>query len=269
MAKRFTDTEIWDKEWFMNLPCRLKCLVKFVRDKADLSGVWSPNWALANSYIGEPVNQDELLNIDDGRQFILAGKKILCLGFIEFQYGKLSEKSPVHRKVMQVLETHKIPYKYPINRVQEEDKDKEEEKEVEKDKDKEYFGKSENLFIIPEMLKIFQAHNTKYPASKDKDYKPLLSIANYLCEIGKLPGTPDQHRDKVLEAWEPICKVIKSDKFYSQKSLSTISNHIQEILQISLNGKSNGKPDYGSKERAKEYDRLFAERYGDGRSATG
>jgi hypothetical protein len=115
------------------------------------------------------------------------------------------------------------------------------------------------------MLRIFKSHNPNYLSSESKDFRPLFSIASYLCEVGKLSGSPDLHRDQVLEAWEPICKVIKADKFYSQKSLVTISNHIQEILQISLHGKStDNKPNYGSKERAKEYDRLFAERYGKG-----
>lgn len=121
------------------------------------------------------------------------------------------------------------------------------------------FGKSENLLIVPEMLKTFQGHNPKYPASKDKDYRPLFSIANYLCEYGKLPGTPDQHRDKILEAWEPICKVIKADKFYSQKTLLTISNHIQEILQISLNGNTKDKSGRATKEGLNE---KFAARFG-------
>lgn len=137
MAKRFTDTDLWDKEWFMDLPCRLKCLVKMVRDKADLCGVWSPNWIIANAYIGEKVTEKELLEIDGGNQFFkMPNGKIFCAGFIEFQYGELSEKSPVHRKIIMLLKQHgiyekykKIGCKYPIDRVQEEDKDKEEEKE--------------------------------------------------------------------------------------------------------------------------------------------
>jgi uncharacterized protein YdaU (DUF1376 family) len=131
------------------------------------------------------------------------------------------------------------------------------------------FGKSENLLLIPEMYQIFKTHNPNYPGSTEKDYKPLYSLATYFCEQGGLSGSPDTHRSKIIEAWEPLCKIIKADKFYSQKSLSTISNHIQEILQIAKNGKSTGKPDYGSKERAKEYDRLFAERYGNGGSTVG
>lgn len=144
MAKRFTDTEMWDKEWFMNLSCKLKCLVKVVRDKADLCGVWSPNWTMATLYVGEKVNEDDLLTIDDGQQFIkLKNGRIFCIGFVEFQYGELSEKSPVHRKIIQLLtqnnllENYKnIGCEYPINRVQEEEqvKEEEEDKEVPREK---------------------------------------------------------------------------------------------------------------------------------------
>lgn len=134
MSKRFTDTDMWDKEWFMKLSCKRKCLVKLVRDKCDLSGVWSPNWIIAAAYIGEPVMEEELLMIDDGNQFLkLPNGKIFCIGFVNFQYGQLSEKSPVHRKILNLLKTHKIDYKYPINRVQEEEEEKEEAKETEED----------------------------------------------------------------------------------------------------------------------------------------
>lgn len=141
MAKRFTDTELWDKEWFMLLTPTLKCLVKFVRDKCDLSGVWSPNWVAAKMYVGDQISENDLLEIDGGNQFSkLENGKILCVDFIEFQYGKLSQKSPVHRKVLATLENHGlkyptllIPYKYPINSLKEKDKEEEEEKEEEKD----------------------------------------------------------------------------------------------------------------------------------------
>lgn len=133
MAKRFVDTELWDKEWFMKLSPKLKCLVKLVRDKCDLSGVWSPNWIIAKAYIGEEVNEADLLGVDGGRQFKkIDSGKILCIDFISFQYGKLSDRSPVHRKILSILDTHKIPYQYPINRVQEEEKEKEEEGDKEK-----------------------------------------------------------------------------------------------------------------------------------------
>lgn len=103
------------------------------------------------------------------------------------------------------------------------------------------FGKSENLLLIPEMSAMFKKYLPQYPQSTEKDYRPLYSIAAYLCEIGKLEGTPDIHREKILTAWEPICQSIAADNFYKQKSLSTISNHIQEITQNVLYGKSDTK----------------------------
>lgn len=118
MAKRLTDTDIWDKEWFMALSPRLKCLVKFVWDKCDLAGVWCPNWTLAKMYINEPVSETELLAIDEGKQFVkLSSGKIFCLDFIHFQNGKLESKSPIHKKILSLLSSHNIPYPYPINRI--------------------------------------------------------------------------------------------------------------------------------------------------------
>lgn len=132
------------------------------------------------------------------------------------------------------------------------------------------FGKSENLLLVPKMFEVFKKNNPAYPGSAERDYKPLLSIASFFCEIGKLQGSPDLHKDKVIEVWELVSKVISKDDFYKQKPLSTISNQIQEILQLSLNGKptKNGKQNYGSPERGNELDRLFAERYGSGGSTT-
>lgn len=146
MAKRFTDTELWDKAWFMELKPKLKCLVKLIRDKCDLCGVWNINWVLANEYVGERVTESELLKIDGGKQFVkISENKIYCLGFIEFQYGNLSEKSPVHRKIIGMLENHQIDYKHPINRVQ--DKEEEKEEEVDKEKEKEKDGGEFEVFI--------------------------------------------------------------------------------------------------------------------------
>lgn len=118
MAKRLTDTDIWDKEWFMKLSPKLKCLVKFVRDKCDLAGVWNPNWTLTNLYIGDKCNEQELLSIDNGNQFHkLESGKIFCIDFITFQNGILNEKSPIHIKIHSLLKQHSIPYPYPITRV--------------------------------------------------------------------------------------------------------------------------------------------------------
>jgi len=112
MPKRFTDTELWDKEWFMSLSTKHKCLVKYVRDKCDIAGIWNPNYTLASIYIGEKVFQEELLSIDNGKQFeLLNDGKIYCIGFIEFQYGTtLNPNSPIHNKIIEILKKYDITF---------------------------------------------------------------------------------------------------------------------------------------------------------------
>lgn len=151
--KRFTDTELWDKEWFMNLKPRLKCLVKYVHDKCDSAGIWQPNWILAQTYIKEKVSEDELLKIDAGNQFKkMPNGKIGCIGFINFQYGELKETCPPHRKILSLVKKYGIEsdrvllgYSNPIDRVQEKEKetDKEEKKEKEKVRVAHLFSESE------------------------------------------------------------------------------------------------------------------------------
>ena len=74
MAKRFTDTDIWDKEWFMALEPKHKCLIRFIFDKCDVAGIWSPNWTLASTYIGAKVTEDDLRLFGDRIKNIAAGK---------------------------------------------------------------------------------------------------------------------------------------------------------------------------------------------------
>lgn len=112
MPKRFTDTDIWEKEWFMSLSPDHKCLVKYVRDKCDLAGVWKPNYTLASYVIGSKVTEEILLGIDEGKQFQkLPDCKILCVDFVRFQYGtELNPNSPIHKKVLDILERYDINY---------------------------------------------------------------------------------------------------------------------------------------------------------------
>lgn len=138
MAKRFTDTLIWEKEWFMKLSPKHKCLIRYLFDRCDASGVWEPNWTLASIYIGEKCDSSDLMVINDHIQ-ILPSKKILITDFISFQYGKLSEKCAGHIPVFKAIEKNKLTLDRVSNRVlsalQEKEKDKEEEMEEEKETD--------------------------------------------------------------------------------------------------------------------------------------
>lgn len=139
MAKRFSDTDLWDKDWFMPLPQKQKLLFQFLFSKCDASGVWSPNYILASTYIGSKVSKDDLKGLKNQID-ILPDGKIFLIDFIEFQYGTLTETCMPHRKVIGLLKKHGLfervseGYQKGINTLQEEEEEKEEDKEEEKDK---------------------------------------------------------------------------------------------------------------------------------------
>ena len=141
MAKRFTDTDLWDKEWFMSLSCKHKCLVRFIFDKCDQAGVWSANWALASAYIGDRVTHDDLSALS-GRIEQIGANKYFIPDFIEFQYGQLTESCRPHKKIISLLQKHglyeRVLKGYPkgIDTLEEKDTYKEEEKEEPRTADK-------------------------------------------------------------------------------------------------------------------------------------
>lgn len=124
--KRFTATEKWSKEWFQELPPRLKCLWQYICDNADAAGIWEPNFKLASYLIGEAVTQVDIPLFGDRIEKLECGKFFLTR-FIEFQYGKLSSECKAHTPAIRSLEKHRVSKGYPkgIQTLKDTDKDKE------------------------------------------------------------------------------------------------------------------------------------------------
>ena len=235
MPKRFTDTDKWKKPFIRALSAPYKLLWFYILDDCDHAGIWQADFEVASIRIGYEVNETEMIKNFGDKVEKIGTMKFFIPDFIFFQYGELNEKNRLHLSVIHILKKHNIkPLRSPLEGAKDKDKDKD--KEQDKEIDETYQQK--NALIIPEMAAMFKRYLPQYPSSPSKDYKPLYAIATYFLEIGKKSGTPDQHKDDVLEAWEPICQSIANDNFYKQKSLSTISNHIQEITQNALYGKS-------------------------------
>jgi len=120
---------------------------------------------------------------------------------------------------------------------EEKEKDKEKEEEVEKEEEKEKNPILNENMLVPEMFLTFKKVLTDYPAYVDKDFKPLLSIANFLHKQSGLNGNVVTNQKVIVQEWAKMCEIISKDNFYSTKPLSTISNSIQEIYQITKNGR--------------------------------
>lgn len=111
MAKRFSDTEIWNKEWFLNLSLKHKMLVKFLFDNCDCAGVYEPNYALLSFYIGEKITPKDFENLKQIKR--LKNGNFLIEDFLKFQYGissydSLNPKFSVHKGIIKSLEKNQL-----------------------------------------------------------------------------------------------------------------------------------------------------------------
>jgi uncharacterized protein YdaU (DUF1376 family) len=100
--------------------------------------------------------------------------------------------------------------------------------------------KNAKTVLVKEMQKLFCNQNALYTPDA-RDFKPLYSIAIFLTKKGQLNGQPENNRDKILPAWEFLSRLIAQHSFYGNKSLSTISNHIQELIQTMNDGNSGNQ----------------------------
>lgn len=102
--KRFTDIEIWDKEWYMDLSPTHKCLIKYIFDKCDAAGCWKPNWKLASLHINDKVSFGDLKSLPKDQYEVLENGKIFIPDFVKFQYGKLSRECRPHLPIILLIE---------------------------------------------------------------------------------------------------------------------------------------------------------------------
>ena len=137
--KRFVDTEIWEKDWFMNLKSYEKLSVLYVLTKCDNVGVWNPNTKLADILIGKKINWESLAERCSKNIEVLPNGKWWVKDFVDFQWGELKETSPPHRSFIKLLKKHNLyqrvlkGYIYPTDSPKEKEKDKDKDKETDKE----------------------------------------------------------------------------------------------------------------------------------------
>jgi hypothetical protein len=147
LTKRFTDTAIWDEDWFIDLPDDYRWFWQFIKDTCDHVGIYRPNVAKFNKLYDKNVDilkacelynngKKRIIKMDNGRWFLT--------GFIPFQYGEvLSAKSTVHRSIYKNIMANGIDWDWlwpkvrlegafdkPIERLKDKVKDKEKEKSI-------------------------------------------------------------------------------------------------------------------------------------------
>mgnify|MGYP003134634459 CR=1 FL=1 len=104
MAKRFTDTGLYDKEWFQELELKDKLFWEYITKKCDHAGIWDVNIRMAGYIIGAEFEKEVLLKIFRHRIIVIDNDKWFIPKFLEFQYGnELNENNRVHKSAISRL----------------------------------------------------------------------------------------------------------------------------------------------------------------------
>jgi hypothetical protein len=180
MGKRFRDTGLWDKDWYISLSCSERSALDYVLCRCDAVGVWCPAFVIAEKLIGEKVEWEKLPPKCNGNIAILDNGKWWIRDFCKYQYGhiKADSSSKVQIHLHALLVGHGLWDTY-ISTVEPttvgatveigvaptpKEKEKEKEKEKVKEKDpKVCFDFSDKCFLnIPD--ETIERWRTAYPA---------------------------------------------------------------------------------------------------------
>lgn len=245
MSKRFTDNDIWDKKWFMDLSPLEKAAWFYIKDRCDSVGVWDINTKLADCYLGDNVEWDEFFSKCNGNIVILGSDKLWLVDFCTFQYGTLSTESKPHRAYIAKLEKHgllgyfelsdngytlSIPLDKGLITLQEKEKDKEKEKE--KDKEKEPSIEAVNCASL-----LFTLHRDNIDQKYDVSDARVKKWAVDIERINRLDGRSWQEIEGVIR-W-----VKRPGEFWAPNIMSGSKlreKFPQVVAKMSANGNSSG-----------------------------
>jgi hypothetical protein len=108
-VKRLTETEKWQDIWYRKLEGKLKLLWLYLCDTCDSAGVFDFDAELATDDLKIGAVSEQDIEKFGARVVKLPCGKFWIVGFIRFQYGKLSQKFNHHRKALAAVEKYQLP----------------------------------------------------------------------------------------------------------------------------------------------------------------
>jgi hypothetical protein len=108
MAKRFTDTEKWDDEWFLSLENDSRIVWQFLLDKCSIGGCWKKNFKMLNFCCHVQWDEKMFVKVFNGR-LVDMGSYFFIPKFIKFQYpAGLNSSKPAIISVRKELSDKKL-----------------------------------------------------------------------------------------------------------------------------------------------------------------
>ena len=165
MAKRFMDNSIFEKQWFRELPVRLKIVWFYLINKCDHAGILNDlDVGLLSYQIGDNYTIDEILEAFNDNIEQIGDNKFYLTKFCKFQYGELNPNVKVHKSVIKLLDKHNIELDNPLVSVKDKDKDKAKDINTKKEEfakrvEKEVFDMQIDPAMIKEFIEYWTEHN--------------------------------------------------------------------------------------------------------------
>lgn len=112
MAKRFTSTEIWDEDWFLEMPIEYKLFWHYMLSKCDHAGIFRVNvkkFCGLNEVKLTPSKALEYFNAGKQRIRVVTENVWLIEDFFFFQYGHIfNPNNKVHASIEKVYNQYNI-----------------------------------------------------------------------------------------------------------------------------------------------------------------
>jgi hypothetical protein len=269
MAKRFTDTEKWKKDFIRALPAEYKLLWLYITDDCTNAGIWEVEIEVAELRLGIKLSKEKARGLFQTKVVELDnGTKWFIPDFINFQYGQLTTNNRAHLPVISTLK--KLSLLTDDFKLKKEIKEdlgplqgaKDKEKEMEMDMDMEKDKMPGEKFIVPQMCEVWYRSFPSYSKDKQKDFEAMGKILAFIQRQSTDFSLEDQ--DKILNTVQLIADEVGKDNFWINKPLKSISNHIQEFynkIKNPVNGKhsKNGKAGFTRQGVQDEFDKRFAQ----------
>ena len=111
MTKRFCDTEIWEKDWYLKLSVKQKLLVKFLFDKCDCAGIYKISYYTLRFCFGEEIKKEDFEGIK--QVVFIDNETIFIEDFVLFQCSidslkDLNPNNNAHKGIIKRLEKYNL-----------------------------------------------------------------------------------------------------------------------------------------------------------------
>ena len=112
MAKRFTASEIWEEDWFIDLPTQYKLFWFYILSACDQAGFFKINvkrFSALNSVEIDSEIAFELFNKGKKRLRRINGSMWLIEDFFSFQYGHIfNPNNRMHESIGKIYDKYEV-----------------------------------------------------------------------------------------------------------------------------------------------------------------